>query len=138
MGLSLPLSPVPRLRPRPTLNSSMGVLTEPTLTLMVDTMDIILTLTTVWAAKLPPVLTLPEHPSPVLPTTDMPSVTLRLTPPLMLTTHTMVDTPDTTDILMDMDTDSTDTPDTTADTAMVSSLLPVSMLPMFPSPALKA
>merc|ERR1712156_24986 len=123
MGLSLPLSPVPRLRPRPTLNSSMLVLTEPTLTLMVDTMDIILTLTTVWAAKLPPVSTLPEHPSPVLPTTDMPSVTLRLIPPLMLTTHTTVDTPD---IPMDMDTDSTDTPDTTADTAMVSSLLPVS------------
>merc|ERR1712029_1081903 len=113
-------------------------LTEPTLTLMVDTMDIILTLTTVWAAKLPPVSTLPEHPSPVLPTTDMPNVTLRLTLPLMLTTHTTVDMPDTTDILMDMDTDSTDTLDTTADTAMVSSLLPVSTLSTNPSPALKA
>merc|ERR1711983_272638 len=103
-----------------------------TLTLMVDTIDIILTLTTVWAAKLPPVSTLPEHPSPVLPITDTLSVTL------MLTTHTTVDTPDTTDILMDMDTDSTDTLDTTADTAMVSSLLPVSMLSTNPSPALKA
>merc|ERR1712012_777047 len=111
---------------------------EHTLKLMVDTMDITLMLTTVWAAKLPPVSTLPEHPSPVLPTTDMPSVTLRLTPPLMLTTHTTVDTPDTTDILMDMDTDSTDTLDTTADTAMVSSLLPVSTLSTNPSPALKA
>merc|ERR1712025_1128785 len=116
----------------------MLVLTEPTLTLMGDTMDIILTLTTVWAAKLPPVSALPEHPSPELPITDTPSVTLRLTPPLMLTTHTTVDTPDTTDILMDMDTDSTDTLDTTADTAMVSSLLPVSTLSINPSPALKA
>merc|ERR1711953_1529148 len=108
-------------RLRPTLNFFMADTTD-----TVDTTDIILThiTLTLWA-NLPPVSMLLTNPSPVLPTTDMPSVMPRLKPtPPISTVDTTVDTPDTTDIPMAMDT----AMDTLAlTTATVSNLPPVSM-----------
>merc|ERR1712004_330019 len=97
--------------------------------------DIILThiTLTLWA-NLPPVSMLLTKPSPVLPTTDMPSVMPRLKPtPPISTVDTTVDTPDTTDIptVMDMDT-------LALTTATVSNLPPVSIILTKLSPALKA
>merc|ERR1712004_856934 len=114
----------PRLRP--TLNFFMADTTD-----TVDTTDIILThiTLTLWA-NLPPVSMLLTKPSPVLPSTDMPSVMPRLKPTPPIST---VDTPDTTDIPTDTDMDTL-----ALTTATVSNLPPVSIILTKLSPALKA